>query len=243
MNIINFNKYNPFIELPATAQSKAKRKKVFNVGINDADYITSPNIGKTKVFCPFYDTWRQLLMNYGATIAQENNNWCMLSKFTLWMEQKDWHNRNLSIIDKSKKLTPDNFEFIPKHRIRIPKNKLIYHIDLDSATEQFALKVAVDNLFIFYNLYHTIHDAAEVVDAITQELALYVEQQNLLLSNQKTDNKQTLKETNLQIAIKHFEFTELDLITYLDALNVNNKNSTITKQITNIKKLYHRGLI
>lgn len=89
-----------FIEKPAKKQSLEQRKPVFGVGINDADYVTSPKINGKRVFCPFYKAWKSMLFRcYDESYRARNptyhdctvfDGWLVLSEFKSWMKTQDW---------------------------------------------------------------------------------------------------------------------------------------------------------
>lgn len=88
---------------------------VYGIGINDADYITQKkeyyldSNGKKKRrqvwFCPFYNTWTNLLERCYSTKSQKRNptyegcyvcdEWLTFSNFKSWMEQQDWKGKHL----------------------------------------------------------------------------------------------------------------------------------------------------
>ena len=87
-----------------------KRKLVYGVGINDADYIVKKHAiveGKDKIIwvCPYYRAWNSALMrcysekfhlNYptyrDCTVCDE---WLTFSNFKAWMEQQDYEGKHL----------------------------------------------------------------------------------------------------------------------------------------------------
>lgn len=86
------------------------RRPVEGVGINDADYVTEKydlsGSKKKLIFrCPFYQTWRNMLMRCysekyqkrqptyaGCTVCDE---WLTFSRFKSWMEQQYWQSNHL----------------------------------------------------------------------------------------------------------------------------------------------------
>lgn len=80
-------------------------KLVFGVGINDADYPVKPQIQATRYVCPFYDKWKNMLSRcYSNATAKRqpayanctvHPEWHRFSKFKAWMEQQDWHGKQL----------------------------------------------------------------------------------------------------------------------------------------------------
>lgn len=91
------------------------KKLVHGVGINDADYVTQKNetIGyvdgkqKRKVvwFCPYYNTWKNMLERCYSAKKQESyptyigctvsDEWLTFSNFKSWMERQDWEGKQI----------------------------------------------------------------------------------------------------------------------------------------------------
>lgn len=87
-----------------------KLRKVFGIGINDADYPTNKYDvleGKyTRIWiCPFYSRWKEMLRRcyhtklhevqpkYGKCSVKEE--WWLFSTFKSWMETQDWEGKEL----------------------------------------------------------------------------------------------------------------------------------------------------
>jgi len=94
-------------------RSCANKKKLFGVGINDADYPTNG--------CPYYIKWNSMLRRCygevteaykGVTVCEE---WLTLSKFTSWMVTQKWEGLQLDkdILHIGNKLyAPENCCFV-----------------------------------------------------------------------------------------------------------------------------------
>jgi hypothetical protein len=87
-----------------------KRKPVYGVGINDADYAVTKNTrvdGKVKQawMCPYYMRWKNILCRcYCEKFLTKNQSyagcriykpWITFSNFRLWMETQDWEGKEL----------------------------------------------------------------------------------------------------------------------------------------------------
>jgi hypothetical protein len=112
-----------------------RTKKVYGVGINDADYKIYHQIKcgdgtrKTLWVCPYYSTWCSMLERCygrrskdkrptyaGVTICDE---WLTFSNFKAWMEQQDWEGKYLdkdymSVITGKKIYSPENCKFVTR---------------------------------------------------------------------------------------------------------------------------------
>lgn len=112
-----------FIEKPYPKKLLSRRKRIFNVGINDADYYVFVNTvnGKIKT-CPFFSRWRDMLDRcYSGRFATYAdcyvcNEWLTFSNFKAWMMEQDWKGKDL---DKDIKLQGNNC-YSPEFCIFIP---------------------------------------------------------------------------------------------------------------------------
>lgn len=91
------------------------KKLVYGVGTNDADYAVRKfeTIGyvdgkrkqKQVWVCPYYQTWKHMLMRCYSAKFQESNlsyrgcsvseEWLKFSNFKGWMEKQDWEDKHL----------------------------------------------------------------------------------------------------------------------------------------------------
>ena len=91
--------------IPANKSSLTRRKLVYGVGFNDADYIVKPKINGKEFTCHFYDKWKGMLgrcysikshqrrPNYvGCTVVEE---WLTFSNFKEWMTDQYWECKHL----------------------------------------------------------------------------------------------------------------------------------------------------
>ncbi len=96
---------NTYIEIPASEISLSRRKLVFGVGRNNADYMVSPRINGKTVHCPFYRSWHSMLKRcyypkyqqksptyIGCSVAKE---WLLFTTFKSWMIKQDWKGKHL----------------------------------------------------------------------------------------------------------------------------------------------------
>ena len=108
-----------FIEIPATKNSLSRRKLLFGVGINDANYIVTKRINGKKTSCPYYRCWADMIKRSYNNKYQEVNpsyvycsvttEWLTFTAFKVWMKAQDWIGKEL---DKDL-LIPDNKEYGP----------------------------------------------------------------------------------------------------------------------------------
>lgn len=107
-------------------------RKVYGVGINDADYVIQRNVvvdGKQKMVwrCPYYNTWADMLKRcysepyhkrqptyVGCTVTEE---WKTFSNFKAWMETQDWKGKQLDkdlLVEGNKEYGPDTCVFVTR---------------------------------------------------------------------------------------------------------------------------------
>lgn len=114
-----------FPYIPASKNSIANRKLICGVGINDADYITNTVVNGRREYCPYYMTWRSMLVRCysdknhkrkptycGCSVSTE---WLTFSIFKQWMKLHKWEGKALDkdVIKPNNKLySPDTCVFI-----------------------------------------------------------------------------------------------------------------------------------
>ena len=107
-----------------------KKKLVFGMGINDADYKLSHrevinNKRKMLWRCPFYTSWAGMLKRCYSQRYHEKfptyvgclvcDEWLTFSKFKLWMETQDWQGQHLDkdiLIQDNKIYSPQTCVFV-----------------------------------------------------------------------------------------------------------------------------------
>ena len=88
-----------------TTSKLRKRRPLYGVGINDADYKVNYRVDGVMYRCPFYERWSYMIkrcysINYqkkqksyiGCTVTKE---WLTFSIFKAWMEEQDWRGMHL----------------------------------------------------------------------------------------------------------------------------------------------------
>ena len=94
-----------FIEIPASKSSLSRRRLVYGIGVNDADYKVSYRDNGKKIMCPIYSKWFQMIrrcysLDYhkifpsysGCEVSKE---WLVFSNFRKWMKSQDWKGKDL----------------------------------------------------------------------------------------------------------------------------------------------------
>lgn len=111
-----------FIKIKASKQSLAQRKRVYGVGINDADYMTQYK----DVKCPYYKRWVGMLQRCYSLVFHKKHptylncevceEWLMFSSFKAWMQAQNWRGKVLDkdiIAPGNRVYCPDTCVFIP----------------------------------------------------------------------------------------------------------------------------------
>lgn len=109
------------------------KSKLYDIGVNDVDYITQPSYvdetGKrVRLVCPYYASWRRMLervyserekiRNPGLIGNSMNQDWHYLSAFKSWMETQDWEGRQLDkdiLVQGNKYYSPETCAFVPNY--------------------------------------------------------------------------------------------------------------------------------
>ena len=111
-------------------------KKVFGVGINDANYtvkiqesyyIEGKRKRRTTFECPYYVKWKSMLMRcYSEGYLNKNptykdclvcDEWLTFSNFKSWMETQDWEGKQLDkdlLFRGNRVYSPTTCLFVPK---------------------------------------------------------------------------------------------------------------------------------
>jgi hypothetical protein len=113
------------IIVPANNQSKAQRKPVFGVAINDSPYMSELTINGKRVFCPAQRSWRDMLRRCFDSSYQEKfptyqgckpcSDWLFFSEFLKWWKENhiDGYHLDKDIIGCGKLYSPDNCIYVP----------------------------------------------------------------------------------------------------------------------------------
>ncbi len=82
-----------------------KRKLIYGIGVNDADYSISKLVDGKQVRCPYYVRWCSILVRCYSSEFQETHpsyigcsvvsEWLTFSVFRKWMIEQDWQGKQL----------------------------------------------------------------------------------------------------------------------------------------------------
>ena len=117
-----------FPERPANNSSLTSRKLVCGIGLNDAPYMTNLRTNGKQLICPFYRTWKGMLVRCydkkfhtrqprykGCSVCEE---WLSFMTFRAWMVEQDWEGKCLDkdiLILGNKHYSPETCLFVPSH--------------------------------------------------------------------------------------------------------------------------------
>jgi len=92
----------PFIEIPPTKGSLSRRKPLYNLGINDSNYMTEIKKNGKRITCQYHNKWLQMFRRcysenimpayIGCAVADE---WHSFMIFKSWMKTQDWEGKEL----------------------------------------------------------------------------------------------------------------------------------------------------
>ncbi len=116
-----------FKQIPASKTSIARRKSVYGVGLNDADYQVAPHINGKRCRCPFYERWRNMLKRCYCVKFQDRfpsykgctatSDWLVFSNFKLWMVKQNWEGKHLDkdiLVQGNKIYSPELCLFVTR---------------------------------------------------------------------------------------------------------------------------------
>lgn len=133
-----------------------KKKLVYGVGINDANYFTNPNINGKTVKCEYYSVWHHMLERcYSEQKVLESptyincivaDEWHSFMNFKSWMESQNWKGKQLDkdILHFGNKVySPSNCVFVSKKINTLIDNKYKKPF-LDVRHNSYVVKVSVN---------------------------------------------------------------------------------------------------
>lgn len=104
---------------------RGRRKLVYGVGVNDADYYVKPVVDGKRAACPFYVVWSGILRRCysnewliksptykGCSICED---WKVFSNFKSWMEKQTWEGMEIDkdiLVPGNKVYSPENCAFV-----------------------------------------------------------------------------------------------------------------------------------
>ena len=117
-----------FIEAnyPANESSIARRKPLFGVGVNDADYITTPTVNGVRLYDPAYYAWSDMVrraydpkfhaVNQTYSDVTVCKEWHSFRAFRAWWLEnyrEDWHLDKDLLAAGNREYGPDACVYVP----------------------------------------------------------------------------------------------------------------------------------
>lgn len=116
-----------------------RRKLVYGLGTNDADYQTQEygiveGVRKLTWLCPFYQRWMAMLKRVKFSAGEKTvcESWLLFSNFKLWMSEQKWKGLELdkdTIKPGNLHYSPETCCFIPKQLNALVKTNKVYKKD------------------------------------------------------------------------------------------------------------------
>lgn len=134
-----------------TIVNSNRKKPIYGVGINDADYSVTPRINGKQVMCPFYKAWKSMITRcYSKALHKQNptyigctviKEWRSFMIFRRWMIEQNWQGKHL---DKDI-VYPGNKVYSPEKCVFVTQsiNKLL--LTSGSSRGKWPLGVIFDN--------------------------------------------------------------------------------------------------
>lgn len=112
-------------DLSVIKKHGSARKPLYGVGINDADYMVKPIVNGSRVLCPYYQVWKDMIVRCYSEKYQAKkptyigclvcDDWFLFSNFRLWMIKQDWKGKRLDkdiLIQGNKTYSPETCLFV-----------------------------------------------------------------------------------------------------------------------------------
>lgn len=107
---MKINNYSEFPILPAHNRSRSKRKAIYGIANNDANYIVAPSINGKQIRCPINLIWMQMLTDCYAPNNKSKrsfhnqriicNEWKSFNNFRKWVlnhKEDEWFGKRLKV--------------------------------------------------------------------------------------------------------------------------------------------------
>jgi len=204
-----------FQEIPSNNRSVAKRKPIFNIGINDSPYKIEINISNKRYICPYFRVWVHMLERCYSTSFQARHptykgcitekSWHTFSNFKEWMQTQDWENKDLDkdiLVRGNKLYSKDTCIFVTQeiNKLLLDKKKarglLPLGIHYNKRSNKYQAQCSVFSKRVHLGYFTTLLEA--------QMVYIQFKQQHIInVANQQKDEK--LKKALINIAYTEFK--------------------------------------
>lgn len=180
-----------------------RRRPLFGVGINDADYLVRETVNNVDFICPFYARWADMIKRCYSEKHHKVNptyfhcsvipEWLYFMNFRSWMIEQDWEGNELDkdlLVKGNNVYSPDTCIFI-SHAVnsfmveKVLRGKgnyptgVCYH---KGANKYMAYGTRLGKSQQYLGLYETPEEAYDVYKAFKTETAIK-------LASQQTDKR------------------------------------------------------
>ena len=205
---------NNFIKIKQSKKSINLRTKVYELGINDADYIILYKEEGVRKYCPYYSMWVNMLKRCYSQSYQRNkptyigcsvcSEWLIFSNFKTWVEQQDWKGKHLDkdlLVRGNTEYSPNKCVFVSSqvntllNNSKASRGEYAIGVAWSKHHKKFQAKCTVLSKPQHLGFYDTEAEAHEVYLAFKKNLIITT-------ATQQTDLK--LKEALLKIAQEEY---------------------------------------
>lgn len=154
-----------FTPVTATAMSTSRRKLIYGVGINDANYNVTYREHGRLIVCPLYNQWKSMLQRCFCPVLKQKYptyesctvvpEWLKFSAFLAWAEHQDWQGKHL---DKDL-LVPGNKMYGPETCLWVDPN--INRLLINSKARKGDLPVGISLLDGKYHARMSVHGSSK----------------------------------------------------------------------------------
>jgi len=173
-----------FPKIAATARSLAKRKPIYEHGINDAWFIVKPMINGRQVTYEPYQIWKSMVQRCYSVRLQNKfptyrgcivcKEWLTFSNFEAWMLTQDWQGKEIDkdIIRQGNKIYSSTTCRFITHALNsllnakdAARGDLPLGVDLHKASKKYRTKISINGKQKLLGYFKTAQDAKSAYDS------------------------------------------------------------------------------
>ena len=159
---------------------RKKTKKVYGIGVNDADYPVMPVVDGVQKICPYYLAWKNMLGRafskkyhdrkptyIDVTICEE---WLSFMTFKEWMESQDWGGFVLDkdiLVRGNKEYSPDRCCFVTNevnnllHENDKTRGRFPCGVGLNRYSGKYCAQIQRYGKNTYIGLFETVNEASQ----------------------------------------------------------------------------------
>jgi len=159
--------------------SRARRRLVQGIGVNDANYAVHSTIDGKRSVCPFYICWGSMLNRCSEACKSRNPtytgcdvcaDWRSFMAFREWMQAQAWEGKELDkdLIGDGKLYSPENCVFVPARVNTLfidssaIRGKYPVGVSLDKKSAKFRANINLNSKWTHLGLFTSAEDAHAV---------------------------------------------------------------------------------